>query len=424
MILVCILLLIGLILLGMPIGFVLLITGSLGLYFSTGYDSLQGYLATTAYRSANNFTFSAIPLFILMAHFISKSKIADDLFDTVLKWVGHFPGGTGITTVIGSAGFGTLSGSSLAATSVMSQIAVPKMVQSRYSESFATGLVASCTGTLAVMIPPSIPLVLYGIQTDTAIGKLLMAGILPGLMLALLLCITVVIVGIKQNSKTEKFSWKERFISLKNIWLALILVIIVVSVIYFGIATPTEAAAFGAMGAFIIGLASRKLTSKAILESLLDTIKQTGMIFTIIIGSLLFSYYITLSRVGNDILNSIEASGLPAWGVLFLIILLYLVLGLFMDLLASMLITLPLVFPLITALGYDPVWFGIIVVLVLEIGLVTPPVGMNLFITSQHTGVPIHKVFYGSIPFIGVLLLSILILVLFPQIALYLPSHM
>lgn len=424
MVLVCILLLIGLILLGMPIGFVLLITGSLGLYFSTGYDTLQGYLATTAYRSANNFTFSAIPLFILMAHFISKSKIADDLFDTVLKWVGHFPGGTGITTVIGSAGFGTLSGSSLAATSVMSQIAVPKMVQSRYSESFATGLVASCTGTLAVMIPPSIPLVLYGIQTDTAIGKLLMAGILPGLMLALLLCITVVIVGIKQNSKTEKFSWKERFISLKNIWLALILVIIVVSVIYFGIATPTEAAAFGAMGAFIIGLASRKLTSKAILESLLDTIKQTGMIFTIIIGSLLFSYYITLSRVGNDILTSIEASGLPAWGVLFLVILLYLVLGLFMDLLASMLITLPLVFPLITALGYDPVWFGIIVVLVLEIGLVTPPVGMNLFITSQHTGVPIQKVFYGSIPFIGVLLLSILILVLFPQIALYLPSLM
>jgi C4-dicarboxylate transporter DctM subunit len=424
MILTCVVLLIVLILIGMPIGFVLLITGSIGIYFTSGYDSLHGYLATTAYRSVNSFTLSAVPLFILMAHFISKSKIADDLFDSILKWFGHFPGGTGITTVLGSAGFGTLSGSSLAATSVMSQIAVPKMIQSRYSPSFASGLVATCTGTLAVMIPPSIPLVLYGIQTETSIGKLLIAGILPGLMLAFLLCVTVVLVGIKQNSRTEKFGWKERFKSLKKVWTAVILVLIVVGVIYFGIATPTESAAFGAMGALIIGIATRKLDYKTVLESLLETIKQSGMIFTIVIGSYLFSYYITLSRVGVAIIEGIKSSGLPAWGVLLFIILLYLVLGLFMDLLASMLITLPLVFPLITALGYDPVWFGIIVVLVLEIGLVTPPVGMNLFITSQHTGIPIHRVFIGSIPFIGVLLLSILILIFFPQIALYLPSNM
>lgn len=424
MILACVGLLIVLILVGMPIGFVLLITGSIGLFFTAGPDTLYGYLSTTAYRSVNSFTLSAVPLFILMAHFISKSKIADDLFDSILKWFGHFPGGTGITTVLGSAGFGTLSGSSLAATSVMSQIAVPKMIQSNYSPSFSSGLVATCTGTLAVMIPPSIPLVLYGIQTETSIGKLLIAGILPGLMLAFLLCITVVLVGIKQNSRTEKFNWRERFQSLKRIWTAVILVLVVVGVIYFGIATPTESAAFGAMGALCIGLFTRRLDFKTIAVSLLETIKQSGMIFTIVIGSYLFSYYITLSRIGVTILEGIKASGLPPLGVLALVILLYLVLGLFMDLLASMLITLPLVFPLITALGYDPIWFGIIVVLVLEIGLVTPPVGMNLFITSQHTGIPVHRVFTGSIPFIGVLLLSILILILFPQIALYLPSKM
>lgn len=424
MVALCVAILIVLILLGMPIGFVLLITGSVGLYFSSGYDLLQSYLSTTAYRSVNNFTFSAIPLFILMAHFISKSKIADDLFDTVLKWFGHFPGGAGVTTIFASAGFGALSGSSLAATSVMSQIAVPKMIQSRYSDSFASGLVATATGTLAVMIPPSIPLVLYGIQTETSIGKLLMAGIVPGLMLALLLCITVVIVGIKQRSVTEKYPWKERFSSLKTIWPAVILVLFVIGIIYFGIATPTESAAFGAGGALAIGLITKRLNFKDIVDSLLTTIRQTGMIFMIIIGSVIFSYYITLSRIGNDLLELINGSGLSALAVLLLVILLYLILGLFMDLLASMLITLPIVFPLITSLGYDPVWFGIIVVLVLEIGLVTPPVGINLYITSQHTGIPAQKVFAGSIPFIGVLLLSIVILILFPQIALFLPSLM
>ncbi|MBM4763357.1 TRAP transporter large permease [Bacillus sp. B15-48] len=424
MVLFCILLLISLILIGMPIGFVLLITGSIGLYLVSGFDILQSYLSTSAYRSVNNFTFSAIPLFILMAHFISKSKIADDLFDSILKWFGHLPGGAGISTIFGSAGFGALSGSSLAATSVMSQIAVPKMITSKYSPSFASGLVATATGTLAVMIPPSIPLVLYGIQTETSIGKLLIAGIFPGLLLASLLCLTVIFVGIKQKSMTEKYPWKERFLSLKFVWPVVILVFFVIGIIYLGIATPTESAAFGATGALVIGLLARRLKFKDIVDSLLTTIRQTGMIFIIIIGSVIFSYFITLSRIGNDILEFIQASGFPAWTVLLLVILLYLGLGLFMDLLASMLITLPLVFPLITSLGYDPIWFGIIVVLVLEIGLVTPPVGINLFITSQHTGIPVQKVFLGSVPFIGVLLLSILILCFFPQIALYLPSLM
>ncbi|MCM3567507.1 TRAP transporter large permease [Neobacillus mesonae] len=424
MVALCIVILIGLILLGMPIGFVLLITGSIGLYLISGFDIVQSYLSTTAYRSVNNFTFSAVPLFILMAHFISKSRIADDLFDSILKWFGHFPGGAGISTIFGSAGFGALSGSSLAATSVMSQIAVPKMVQSRYSESFAAGLVATCTGTLAVMIPPSIPLVLYGIQTETSIGKLLMAGIIPGLLIAFLLITAVVIVGAKQKSMTEKYPWKDRFSSLKTVWPAAILVLFVISIIYFGIATPTESAAFGAAGALAIGLMTKRLSFKEIVDSLLETIRQTGMIFIIIIGSYIFSYFITLSRIGVDILNYIQGSGFPGWTVLLLVILLYLILGLFMDLMASMLITLPLVFPLITSLGYDPVWFGIIVVLVLEIGLVTPPVGINLYITSQHTGISVQKVFVGSIPFIGVLLLSILILCIFPQIALYLPSLM
>lgn len=417
-------LLLILLFIGMPIGFVLLSVGSLGIYFLSGYDALEGILSTTAYRSVNSFHFSAIPLFILMAHFISKSRIADDLFNGVLKWVGHAPGGAGVSTVFASAGFGALSGSSVAAASVMSQIAVPKMVESRYSPSLASGLVATSTGTLAALIPPSIPLILYGIQTENSVGQLLIAGILPGLLIALLLSLTVVLIGIKQNSKTEKYSWKERWLSLKNIWPAILLILTVLFVIYFGLATPTEAAAVGAVGALVIGLCLKRLNVKQIVESLMTTVRQTAMIFIIIVGAHVFAYYITLTGVGNDILNAITASGFPSWVILLLIIVMYLIIGMFLEVIGSMLLTLPLVYPLIIGLGYDPIWFGILLVILLEIGLCTPPVGMNLFVTSQHSGVPVMKVFTGSIPFIGVLLLTIVILIFFPEIVLFLPSLM
>jgi C4-dicarboxylate transporter, DctM subunit len=419
-----ILLLLFLLLIGMPIGFVLLTVGSLGIISVAGYDTLKGVLSTTAYRAVNDFSLSSIPLFIVMAHFISKSKIADELFDVVLKWVGHKPGGAGVATVFASAGFGALSGSSIAATSVMSQIAVPRMVQAKYSDSFASGLVASSTGTLASLIPPSIPIILYGIQTENSVGQLLIAGIIPGLLLAFLLCITVVVVGIRQNSKTERYSWIERLVSLKTIWPTVLLISIVMAVIYLGIGTPTEAAAFGAAGALIIGLMLKRLNYTSIKESLIETAKGTAMIFVIALGAHVFSYYITMTRVGNSILTSIAETGLPAWAILTLIIIIYLILGMFMDLIGTMLLTLPLVYPLIVGLGYDPIWFGVVLVLLLEIGMVTPPVGLNLFITSQHSAVPVNRVLKGSVPFIGVLLLTIVIMILFPQIALYLPTHM
>ncbi len=418
------LLLFFLLFIGLPIAFVLLFVGSFGIFATGGFDSLHGILSSSAYRSVNDFTFSALPLFILMAHFISKSEIADDLFDTVLKWVGHIPGGAGIATIFASAGFGALSGSSTAATSVMSQIAVPKMIKSNYSDSFSAGLVASSSGTLAALIPPSILLILYGIQTETSIGKLLMAGVLPGILLALLLCLTVFIVGLKQNSKTEKYTWNERWKSLGYIWPSVALIASILIFIYFGIGTPTEAAAIGALGALIIGLIIRRLTTKKIIDALMETIKQTGMIFFIIVGAHVFSYYLTMTRVGHKIITSISESNLSNLSVLLIIILIYLVLGMFMESIGLLLLTLPLVHPLIVSLGFDPIWFGVVVVILLEIGLVTPPVGMNLFITSQHSKVPVQKVLIGSIPFIFVLLFTILLLIIFPQVVLFLPSYM
>ena len=407
---------------GMPIGFSLIVVGSLGIFLVGGTDTFSGILSSTAYRSVNSFTLTTIPLFILMANFISKSNIAKDLYDCILKWIGHVPGGVGISTVFASAGFGTLSGSSIAATSIMSKICIPEMIRARYKDTFSAGLVASSTGTLAVLIPPSVPLILYAVQTETSIGKLLMAGVLPGILLAGLLCFFIIITSIKLDSKIEKSSWVDRFSSLRIIWPMMLLVAIVMAVIYLGIATSTEASAFGAFGALLIGLLLKRLNIKAVIDSLKDTIQQTAMIFTIVIGGYIFAYFFTLTGTGQSMISAISASGLSKWTILFLIIVFYLILGLFMDLIGSMILTLPLIFPVIQSLGFDEIWFGVIVVLLLEIGLVTPPVGINLFITSKYSNIPVNKVFYGSVPFIGILLFTILLLIVFPQIALYLPT--
>ncbi|OLO37978.1 hypothetical protein BTR23_12515 [Alkalihalophilus pseudofirmus] len=407
---------------GMPVAFALITVGALGIIFNSGFDILLSVISTTVFRSVNSFSFITIPLFILMAELISRSRIAEDLFDALRKWIGHLPGGIGVTTVFSSAGFGALSGSSLAATSIMSKIAIPQMIRVGYKDTFSAGLVASSTGTLAVMIPPSIPLIIYGIQTETSIGQLLIAGIVPGLLLALLLSIYVTVAALRSDRVIEKFTWKERFQSITYIWPIALLIIAVLLVIYTGIGTSTEAAAIGALGALIIGVLAKRLNGRLIVESLLITVRQTSMLFFIVVGAYLFSYFITMTRIGVYIVDTIEASNLSPITILLLVILLYLVLGCFLDLLSAMLLTLPVVLPLMMGLGYDPIWFGILVVLLLEIGLVTPPLGINLFITSSSSGVPIHKVFYGSAPFLLVIMLVVILIILFPQLVLFLPN--
>ncbi|PWA10381.1 C4-dicarboxylate ABC transporter permease [Pueribacillus theae] len=419
-----VLLMLLLLFIGMPIGFTLIVVGSLGIYMVGGVTAFNGILSTSAFSSVNGFSLTTIPLFILMAHFISKSNIAKDLYDCLLKWIGHIPGGVGISTVLTSAGFGALSGSSVAATSIMSKITIPEMVKAKYKDTFAAGLVASSTGTLAVMIPPSIPLILYAVQTETSIGKLLIAGVLPGILLALLLSIFIIFTSIKLNNKTNKHPWNEKWSSLRTIWPMMLLVVFVLAVIYFGIATSTEAAAFGAFGALLVGLILRRLNLKSIIESFIEATEQTAMIFTIVVGGHIFAYFITISGVGQSLITSISESGLSKWTILALIVLFYLILGLFMDLFGSLILTLPLTFPIMMSLGFSEIWFGVIVVLLLEIGLVTPPVGINLFITSRYTGISVQRVFYGTIPFIGILLLTILILIIFPQIVTFLPNNM
>lgn len=420
--LIGIIILLLLIAIGMPIAFVLIVTGTIGVYMAAGMDAVYGILSTSLFRSVNSFTLTTIPLFILMALLLERSRIANDLFDCFIKWFGHFPGGAGIATTYASAGFGAVSGSSAAATTVMSNIAVPELRKAGYNERFSTGLVATCTGTLGVLIPPSIPLVLYGVQTETSIGKLLIAGIVPGILLALMLTIYIYIYSIKTNNKLDKVALHEKMAALKKIWSTLILALLVVLFIYLGWGTTSEAAAIGAFGALVIGLAMRRLDAKKIIDAVVETVKQSTMIFSIIIGATVFSYFITLTRVNHTIVNFFTDNFESKWIILAFIILFYLVLGLFMDMIGSLLLTLPIVYPLITALGFDPIWFGVIVVILLEIGLVTPPVGINLFITSKASKVPVEKVFVGAIPFIIIELILILVLILFPKIILFLPN--
>src|SRR5699024_3505156 len=320
-----------LIIIGMPIGFVLIIVGSGGLLYINGIDVFMSNITSIGFRSVNSFTFTTIPLFILMAHFLSKSGIADDLFDSMLKWIGHLPGGAGVASVVASAGFGALSGSSVAATSTMSQIAIPQMVKLNYSSKFAAGLIASCTGTLAVLIPPSIPLILYGIQTETSVGKLLIAGVIPGIVLAMIIIGYIIIVSFRNKNTVEASTWRDRFSSLKKVVPAVLLIIFVITLLYLGVATSTEVAAFGAFGALAMGLILRKLNVKTIYDSLITTARQTSMIFLIVIGANIFANFIATTRVGVRIVDAIVASGLSAYTILFFIIVMYLILGLFLD---------------------------------------------------------------------------------------------
>jgi len=413
-----------LLIIGMPIGFTLLIVGSLGIFIEGGWVSLNGLLSGISFSTVNDFNLTTIPLFILMAHFISNSNLAKDIYNALLKWFGHIPGGIGISTVIASAGLGALSGSSVASTSVMSKISIPELVKAGYKGSFAAGLVATATGTLAVMIPPSVPLIFYGVLTETSIGKLLIAGIVPGIMIAIFLSLLITFMSLRMDNKVQKASWRSRWVSLTSIWPMMLLVLFVIGSIYMGIATATESAALGATGALIIGLLLKRLNIKSIISSVIKTTEQTAMIFIIIIGGYTFAYFMTMTGVGQSIINTISQSSLPSGVILIMIIILYLILGLFMDMAGALILTLPLVHPIIVELGFSEIWFGVLVVLLVEIGLVTPPVGINLFITSEYSKVPVKQVFYGSIPFILVLLLAVIILSIFPQIALFLPNQM
>ena len=415
-----------LMLVGVPIAFSLAISGSIGLWLVADFNTVIALLGSVPYRTCASYVLTVIPMFILLAEVISRSGLAKELFDLANKWIGHVPGGVGIATIMASAGFAAMAGTSSASAAVFSRIAIPEMQRLGYKDHIAAGVV-TVAGTLAIMIPPSLTLVLYGVLTENSIGKLLIAGIIPGLLTAFNFALGIYLIAKFVPGAVKDvapFSWKERFTGLINLLPLVVLVFIIMGGLYSGIATPTEVGSLGALSAFVICILMRRIKSKEIVESLKQTVIISTMIFSIIIGAMIFGYFTTMTQVPQNLLNAIKSAGISPWGVIAILVVVYLILGCFFDQLAILLITVPLTYPLITSLGFNPIWFGIVFTKLTEIGLVTPPLGLNAYVVSGTSKIPLTTVFRGASMLLVFDGITLLILLFFPILSTYLPSLM
>jgi tripartite ATP-independent transporter DctM subunit len=416
-----------LMLLRVPVGMAMGLIGVLGFSYLVGGEPALKNVGHTTARTVTDYNFAVIPLFLLMGSFATTSGMSRELFRAANAFLGHLKGGLGIATIAACGGFAAICGSSVATAATFSRVAYPEMRRYNYPQSFSTGVIAA-GGTLGIMIPPSTVLAVYGLITEQDVGKLFIAGVLPGLLAVSMYMITITIIGIIRPGylpAAAPVPWKERLAALRDVWATLLLFAFVIGGLYGGLFTATEAAGAGAGGAFIISIVRGRLPPRDILRSLLETTRTTAAVFTVLIGALLFGYFLTVTQTPQALTQFLTGLGLGRYGVLALIMLLYLVLGCLMDALAMIILTIPIIFPVIKELGFDPIWFGVIIVMTVELGLIHPPVGMNIFvIKSVIDDVKISTIFYGVIPFIITDLLRLVILIAFPIIALWLPSHM
>jgi tripartite ATP-independent transporter DctM subunit len=421
---------------GIPIAVTLATVGGLGIVLTAGGDAALGMFQSTPFRTVASYLLTTCPMFILMAEFASTG-ITRRLFDFMARRTKRFPAALGIATVFASAVLGAICGSTTAAAATMSNIAIPEMVKKHYPPKMAVGIVA-ISGTLAIMIPPSITMVLYGILSDTSVGKLLIAGIIPGILSAIAYSVVIVFwfrreqkkhnippnEVIAQLSEETKNGFKNAWREVRAILPVAVLMILVLGGIYSGKVTPTEAAAIGACATLIIGVLQRELTPKKIWEACKRSVKTTAMIFTIMIGARIFGYFLVLSRTTVAITDFVATIPGGAAVVMAAMIVFYIILGMFMDGIAILLLTVPVTAPIVAALGLDLVWFGVICTKLIEIGLVTPPVGINVFIASDGAGVPVEEGFKGSAVMLLGEVVVMLLLLLIPALSLWLPNLM
>ncbi|MFP3912076.1 MAG: TRAP transporter large permease [Desulfobacteraceae bacterium] len=413
--------------LGMYIGMAMALVGFLGLCVIVGWDSGLSILGITPLAEGSSYTLSVIPLFVLMGQFAFISGISTDIYKTVYAWMGRFRGGLAMATICACAGFAAVCGSSLATGATMGMVAIPEMDKYKYNQRLSTGCVAA-GGTLGILIPPSIGFVIYGILTHESIGRLFMAGIIPGILLAALFILTIYIqcrINPEMGPRGESTPWRVKIKSLSGTWGILSLIFLVMGGLYFGVVTPTEAAGVGAFGSFVIALFKRKLNLEGLMQCLLETGKTTAMIFLIIIGANMFSSFLGLAKIPMGLAEFIAGLDLPKTVILIAILLIYILMGCVMDCYAIMILTVPIIFPVIEALQFDPIWFGVLMVIVLEVGLITPPVGLNVFVLKAAArNVPLTVIFRGILPFLAAAFLVLVILMIFPEIATFLPSRM
>ena len=407
-----------------PIGVAMGLVGVFGFASIRGINPALNLLATSPIRAIADFNLSLVPFFILMGIFATNSGMSRELFRAGNAWLGSFRGGLALSTIAACAGFAAICGSTVATAATMTKIALPEMRRFGYRDETASGVIAA-GGTLGILIPPSVVLVVYGYITETDVGKLFIAGILPGILAMAMYMATVLIGHRKGLPEGRPFSGREAIASLSGIWAVILLFIAIIGAIYSGIATPTEAAAVGAFLTMVIGIVRRRLNTKLIIESLTEALRTSVAVYTILIGAVLFGYFLAITQSPQKLTAMLIAFDLGPYGTLILILGLFVVAGCILDSMAMIILLVPIVFPVIVQLGFDPVWFGIIIVMTAELGLITPPVGINVFVINTIAkDVKLTTIFKGVVPFIVSDLFRLAILVMFPGIVLLLPMTM
>lgn len=411
---------------GMWIGLAMAVVGFLGYIYLDGSTNALLNLGTVPFTNLANYNVTAVPLFVFMGALVSSTGISADLYNTSYKWLGSLRGGVALSTVMACAAFAAISGSSMASAITMGQVALPEMKKYGYNDTLATSTIAS-GGTLGILIPPSMGFIMYGIITENSVGALFMAGIIPGVILTLLFMAVVVVWCIwkpADGPAGASVGFKEKVISLKDTWMMLVLFIIVLGGIYLGLFTPTESGALGAAGALIITLLTRRLSRRNLVDSMMDTGSTTAAVMFILVGAFIFMRMLALSQLPVAMAEFVGGLVLSKYAIMAVIVLFYVVIGMFLEITSATVFTVPILYPLVTAMGFDPIWFGVIIVIVIEMGMITPPVGMNVFVLSSSSGVPMDKIFKGVYPFVGAMLLLIILLTIWPQIATFLPDRM
>jgi tripartite ATP-independent transporter DctM subunit len=412
-----------------PIALSMGVVGIVGYAYMRDWDWAVAFALaqTKLYETGRNYTLSVVPLFILMGNFVTRAGMSQELFRAAYAFIGHLRGGLAMATIWASAGFGGICGSSIATAATMAKVAYPSMRRFGYSDRLAAGAIAS-GGTLGIMIPPSTILVIYGVFTETNIGKLFAAGVVPGIVGAALLCLAVVYMTRRDPTSGppgERTGWRERWRALGEVWAVAVLFVFVMGGIYGGLFTATEGAGMGAFGAMVFALWRRALTWRTLYAALVESARTTAMLFMILIGALMFADFVNITTMPGDLKAFVTRFEIHPVLVVAAICAIYVVLGTAMEELSMLLLTIPVFFPVVVQLGFDPVWFGILIVTVVEIGLISPPVGMNLFVLKTLLPeVSTETVFRGVMPFMAADVIRLAILIAFPILSLWLPSFM
>jgi tripartite ATP-independent transporter DctM subunit len=411
----------------MPVGFLMALLGVVGFAHLVSVDAALSLMARDLFDVFGSYNLTVIPLFILMGQIAFHSGISSRLFKVAYTFIGHWPGGMAVATLGACTGFSAICGSTNATAATMAAVTLPEMKKYHYHDSLATGVVAA-GGSLGILIPPSVIFIIYGIMTEQSIGKLFMAGVIPGILLTLFFIMAVVIwVNLQPElaPRGPRTTFREKMASLSGLIETLALFILVMGGLFFGIFTPTEAGAIGAMGTLFIAVARRNISVKGLIEALFETTRISCMVLVIVAGATIFGHFLAVTRIPFDVANWVTGFNLPHAVVMALIIGVYLVGGCFIDALAFIMLTVPIFYPVIVSMGYDPLWFGVIIVLVTQIGVITPPVGVNVYVVSGVARtVPLEVIFKGVVPMLVALVVGVMLMIPFPQIALFLPGLM